>query len=204
MWEGQLPVKTEAKKLLTASIFSMTVVTRSPALFITRVVQSQQSKSPWSSARWCYRKIQHRAVSFSGTHILMQRRMQCKFGGNAVIAFEIRIYRNLFSNFPKSWSKCLHCSLHGGRRIPCVMVRERYPYSSFYSASSVQNPMLICGSQKRCSWENVKHWVANPMFMAATLDSKVWSSQISPPQPYRGLQTSTKRFKAAHLAQLAE
>lgn len=28
---------------------------------------------------------------------------------------------------------------------------------TLYSASSVQNPMLICGSQKRCSWENVKH-----------------------------------------------
>lgn len=36
MWEEQLPVKTEAKKLLTTSVFSMTVVTRSPALFITR------------------------------------------------------------------------------------------------------------------------------------------------------------------------
>lgn len=34
MWEEQLPVKTEAEKLLTTSVFSMAVVTRSPILFI--------------------------------------------------------------------------------------------------------------------------------------------------------------------------
>lgn len=36
--------------------------------------------------------------------------------------------------------------------------------------------------------------------VAATVASVVGSSQVSPPQPCRGLQASTTRFKAAHLA----
>lgn len=71
MWEEQLPVKTDAKKLLKTSVFSIAVVTRSPVLFITRGVSksAEPCRSPWRSATWCYQKIQHRAVSFSVTHM---------------------------------------------------------------------------------------------------------------------------------------
>lgn len=67
------------------------------------------------------------SLFFQNTRVLMQRGIQCRVGGSAVIVFEIRIYMNLFSNFPKSWSKCLHCWIHGGRRFPCIIVWERYP-----------------------------------------------------------------------------
>lgn len=51
--------------------------------------------------------------------------------------------------------------------------------SHLYSAFSVQNSILLCGSQGGCSWENVKHWVANPNGSKCGESGQIFSSHPS-------------------------
>lgn len=193
MWEEQLPVKTDTKKLLTASVFSMTVTTRFPVLFITRgdAKSAESCRSPWRSDIWCYQKIQHRAVSFSRTHVSW-----CREEFNA----ELEVVQWLFLKLGSIWTYSQISPSHD-KNVYIVEYMEEGDFLVLLCGKDTLKSHYTQLFQCRISYYYVAPRVDAPgkmwnnelqIQMAATMDSMVRLSEVSPPQPCNPLPEGLK------------